>query len=110
MDPKVDLVANLDIRRLSAASTDGAARPPGTTRQLQPTTVVSAFLDAAAPRIRRDLQRYAKDRGPEDREDSWRRYRISMDLFSEFVGYVMSRRLLEAERQRVALAVAAPAP
>ena len=82
----------------------------------RPTTVVSGFFDAADPSVREALQRYAGKRvvsmdrqgldglNPFDKDDerlATTLYRISMDLYSQFVSYELSRRLLRAESVRL---------
>jgi len=101
----------LDVRQLQRAATDGAARQvrPGLTEQ--PVTAVSAILDASTPGTRHNLQRYAHERGPVKDRDAWVKYRINMDLYSEFVSYVMCWRLLRAETNRITpLAQVEPVP
>jgi hypothetical protein len=101
----------------------GAGVPPGAGalpgagargRVRQPVSVVSAFFDAADPEVRRKVQRYAVDRGATSEQDAvlfstvldrpdeaWRFYRINMDLYGDFVCYVMSWRVLKAETDRL---------
>lgn len=112
----------VDVRQLARAATDEAVLPPPAERGVpQPVNTVSAFFDAADPNVRGMLRRYAEDRGA-DRKDGlkerylyrgedrqWHLYRISMDLYSEFVSYVMSWRLMFAEQQRVAPQATPPA-
>ena len=93
--------ARIEIRKLTAAPTDETAQPrevdPG-----QPVTIVSGHYDAGVPRVRERLQDYGHERGAEASGDGgWRRYRLSMDLYTEFVSYVAGERLLDAERQRL---------
>ncbi|MEX0777242.1 MAG: hypothetical protein WD042_16180 [Phycisphaeraceae bacterium] len=102
VDQRVDSVDAASIRRLRTSATDPAPAVQTPASRRQPVTVASAVLDAGDPRVRELLEYYASQRGPVLEKDAWRRYRISMDLYSEFAAYVMSRRLLEAERQRVA--------
>ncbi|MEX0744263.1 MAG: hypothetical protein WD118_01565 [Phycisphaeraceae bacterium] len=97
--------AELDLRELSRASTDEMSRP-----ELPqpvgggPATVISGYYDAADPRVRDQLKTYGTQRGVEAHGTrDWRLYRISMDLYSEFVSYQVSWQLLEAERRRLAL-------
>lgn len=65
-------------------------------------TSVSAFFNAGDPIVRDKLERYAHNRGSFADRDSHVQYRISMDLYSEFVAYIISWRLLDAESKRVA--------
>jgi hypothetical protein len=114
----------VDIRQLAMADSGPQTQLPPETMD-QPVSSVSAFFDAASPQVRRAMRRYAHRRGP-DGSDRWHRlirlespaerqavraYRISMDLFSEFVSYEMSWRLLLAEMRRLgttSVAQAAP--
>jgi hypothetical protein len=109
VSPKVEQVEAVDVRRLSNAATGtqvdalmtSIAQPHGPMGVKQPTSIVSAVLDAGDPEVRKQLERYANKRGSTPDPDSWRRYRVSMDLYCEFVSYVMSWRLLDAERTRL---------
>lgn len=109
--------SSVDVRELvrSPAFTPAPARAA----QARPVSAVSAVIDASDPAMQEPMRAYAAGRSPQDRRPSaiqsfaashglggdpdhaWRRYRISMDLFVEFASYVMSRRLLEAETQRL---------
>lgn len=92
----------LDPRELTRSPTDPYNLPSQPQRTDQPVSVVSAFFDAADPAVRERLERYARDRGPEqERQRGWRLYRISIDLYSEFVSYLVSSRLLDVETQRL---------
>jgi len=94
----------VQLRYLSSAATAEQAyiQPPDIELD-QPVSQVSAAFDASDPAVRAELEKYAAARGAErgDRDD-WRRYRINMNLFREFVAAGMTRRLLEAEAQRLA--------
>lgn len=97
------------LQRLSWTSTD--SRPgPASSGMRQPVSIVSAVFDASDPDVRMGLERFAHDRGMSVDDESWRLYQINMDLYSEFVSYVMSWRLLRAEAQRLAPADPEPAP
>ncbi|MFA9479126.1 hypothetical protein ACERK3_12610 [Phycisphaerales bacterium AB-hyl4] len=96
----------LDMRELSRASTDEMSRPelPGSQIGGGPVTVISGYFDAADPRVREQLRTYGTQRGTEAHGTrEWRQYRISMDLYSEFVSYQVSWQLLEAEARRLNL-------
>ena len=100
------------IRRLSRAAVDGQTRPVDDSAGAdQPISVVSGFFDAADPGTRKRLQMYASRRGvePNDR-NVWRLYRISMDLYTEFVTHTVSSRLMDAEAARLAPPPAAEQP
>ena len=111
--PKLGLALELYV------STPRTSLPPGSVRELasaatprveplprqalrQPVSVVSGIFDAADPSVRAEMQRYAVQRGATGRNGGWRLYRISMDLYTQFVGYAMSGRLLQAEQTRLA--------
>ena len=76
----------------------------------QPVSIVSAFFDAADPDMRQGIRKYAQKRGAGPTSEAWHLYHVSMDLYSEFVSYVMSWRLLREEELRMALAVTHPTP
>lgn len=108
--PRYDAITAVDPRGLTSAATPG--EPPRQTvpKVKQPASTVSVYLDAADPDVRRKLQRYASGRRKDSDdplafirpdEESWHVYRISMDLYSEFVAYVMSWRLMKAETDRL---------
>lgn len=94
-----------DVRKLSSAAVDEATVLPGEQPTGQPVSTVSAFYDAADPEVRSLLQQYSVARGrqvdPKAEQPDWVPYRISMDLYTEFVSYAASSRLLRAERQRL---------
>lgn len=101
----------IDARRLTYAGTEN---PPNSTDQprpiKQPVTSVTFVLDAADPTTREQIQRYGQDRSADEKDKrSWRRYRISMDLFTEFASYVACWRLMQAEKQRITPAATEPA-
>ncbi len=65
-------------------------------------SALSDYLDAADPFVRDAMRRYAVERGLEgDNPVQWRSYRISMDLYSEFVAHELTARLLAAEARRI---------
>ncbi len=100
---------DLDVRQLTRAATGDQTHPYATgssrpmSRHEGVASGVSAFFDAASGDVRNKLQVYGGNRGgPDWHPEGWHRYRISMDLYSEFVTYVMSWRLLHAEKRRLA--------
>ncbi len=98
---KIDQYDAMKLRALSRQPVDDAVADFTVNKPAQPVSIVGAVLDASDPRTRGALEKYAVQRGPQNERDAWRRYRISIDHYSEFVAYVMSYRLLEAERQRL---------
>jgi hypothetical protein len=95
----------IDVRALAWAAVDEESRPaasPTLGTHDQPVTVSASHYDAADPIVRDALHRYATERGvdPED-EHSYRLYRLSMDLFSEFASHQAVAHLLQAERHRL---------
>ena len=111
VNKRVEYFDSLNVRKLTRAATGQGALPPRS-KMKKPPSNVSAYFDAADPGTRRRLMRYARDRSQEqNRHDQpWQIYRINMDLYSEFVSYVMSWRLLRAESQRIAPPTAQPTP
>ena len=99
VNPKVDRGDALDVRRLVRTPTGDAVTSPGT-RLKQPVSLISGFFDAADAAVHEQLKHYAIQR-KRATEQSWRTYRISMDLYTEFVTDLMCRRLMQAEAQRV---------
>ena len=70
--------------------------------QRQPITAVNGFFDASTPGIRRLLKKYARDHGQDERDrKTWRTYRLSKDLYTEFVANIVCQRLMTAENQRL---------
>lgn len=101
----------LDVRRLSSAPTDRLSRPSVARRKTRPASTVSGFYDAAEPALRKRLWRYAWHRGVEqDHPANAQLYRISMDLYSEFVTRAVTTRLLHLEDQRMRRRSAAADP
>jgi hypothetical protein len=104
----------INIRHLTRAATSNQTNPVHKVHGQAPihlplreqgiASSVSAYFDAADFDVQKQLKKYAGNRsndgmlGP---QDNWHRYRISMDLYSEFVTYVMSWRLLREEARRL---------
>ncbi|MEO1238000.1 MAG: hypothetical protein AAFX76_14545, partial [Planctomycetota bacterium] len=95
--------STLDTRELSAAATDSAATLPyAAAASRQPVTALGGFFDAADPNALDLLTAYLAERNrDEDLELAIRRHTLSIDLFSEFVSYQLTTKLLDAERLRV---------
>ena len=106
---KVEYHDAINVRQLSRAATAVGSLPEQPDLR-QPVSTVSAVFDAAHQDVQEKLKRYATGRGRPPDRGSWYRYRISMDLYSEFVSYVMSWRLLWSETQRIAPVTNQPAP
>lgn len=101
-----------ELRRMNAAGTDplgqasgqpGPGNFPGSeSLRSRPAAALSMVFSASDPHTVKMLQQYAGNRGRDaEGEDAWHRYRVSMDLYSEFVSYVVSWRLLRSEAQRL---------
>ena len=67
----------------------------------QPIAQATAHLDAANGEVLRRLKAYAQGRTPPEGAAGWRRYLLSMDLYSEFAAHEAMRRLFKAEWQRL---------
>ncbi len=94
---------SFDSRRLTWAGTEGGTIPGrGYQTPDQPVTAISDFYDAADPVTRDQLEDYGKRRGINEGkfEHNARMFRISMDLYSEFVSHQVCSRLLASERVR----------
>ncbi|MEM7578033.1 MAG: hypothetical protein AAF328_11245 [Planctomycetota bacterium] len=102
LDPKHES-SRFDIRKLSRAASDRDFRFEGYAATDQPVSTLSTFFDAAAPDIQDAMQRYAVHRGVDYAATSadTRLYRISADLYADFVAHEVCRRLLIAESQRI---------
>lgn len=90
---------SLDTRSMTKAA--NANELPGLRFHLQPVTQVGSYFDAANGRVLQQLQDYAKGRVPHDSAAEWRRYLLSIDLFSEFVSYELMRRIFATEWDRL---------
>ncbi len=98
---RIDRGDAANLRRLTTAATDPSPGLASNAALSQPVTIVGAVLVASDPQTRELLEYYGAHRGSEGEQGTWRMYRISMDLYSEFAAYVMGRNLLEAEGRRV---------
>ncbi len=90
---------NVDSRELTYQATGD--RPGVTTVHRQPVAQASGYYDAANHQVIGDLHTYAIGRTPLQSPSGWRRYLLSMDLYSEFVSYMLTRELLEHEWHRL---------
>ena len=108
-DPGLPPEADMDVRKLAKAAVEEQSLPRGgengfrlTADGNQPYAVVSTHLDAADPQTRYRLEDWARYRGTGwETPGEWRKYRISMDLYSEFVSHEVVRRVLLAEKLRL---------
>ena len=67
-----------------------------------PVTAIAGHYDASDPDVALLLEAYAVERGPDGTSEmTRRRYRISIDLYTEFVSYQLTSRLIDAERLRL---------
>ena len=95
----------IDLRKLISAPVGQAVDPALLMRPDPPVSVVSGFYDATDPGVHEQLVAYAHQRDnavDDDPARGWRRYQIDMDLYTEFVTYLVSRQLLRVEQQRLA--------
>lgn len=89
-------------RKLTEASTEHQVVAPQPRAARQPVDQISGYYDAASPKVREQLQAYAADRGMNDHSpDNSRLYRLSMNLYTEFVSHEMTARLMQAECRRI---------
>lgn len=102
LDPKHES-AKFDIRKLSRAASDRDFRFEGYTSNDQPVSALSMFFDAAHPAVQDRMSQYVIHRGTDYGVTSAdaRLYRISSDLYADFVAYEVCRRLMQAETQRL---------
>lgn len=70
-------------------------------------SVVSETLDANSGETRERVRQYAEGRHDPKSALAWKRYVSSMNLYGKFACYEMSRRLFEAEHQRLGSAATA---
>ncbi len=94
-----------NLRDLIRAGTDDVPPPDQQTRPSRPVSVVSGFYDAADPAVHQQLVKYAAMRSGQDEDDpasDWHLYQIDMDLYTEFVTYLVSKQLLRVEQERLA--------
>ncbi len=108
---------SIDTRDLTRAATADQSSPYARgggqpmTRRDGVASGVSLFLDAATTEVRDKLKLYGGDRGGQNHHpEAWHRYRISIDLYSEFATYVASWRLMRAEARRLQELAAPGAP
>jgi hypothetical protein len=89
----------LDSRQLTYAATGD--RPGLTISHSQPVAQASGYFDAANHQVLADVREYAIGRTPLESPSGWRRYLLSMDLYTEYVSYTLTRQLLESEWRRM---------
>jgi hypothetical protein len=102
------LAPPLDTRDLTRAPSSNEL--PGVIAFTQPVSQVSHHFDAADGTTLKYLRHYATGRVPHDSAAGWRRYLLSIDLYSEFVSHELMRRLFDAEWKRLTTPASAPAP
>jgi len=104
-DPQRLSAQATNLRDLVRAGVDDITPPEQTNKPRRPVSVVSGFYDASDPAVHEKLMTYAATRGDQDEHDperSWRLYQIDMDLYTEFVTYLVSKELLRVEQDRLA--------
>jgi len=112
-DPRRPSAHATDLRQLVRAGTDSVTPPEQSNRSNTPVSVVSGFYDAADPAVHQQLVKYASSRSGQDEDDparGWRLYQIDMDLYTEFVTYLVSKKLLRVEQDRLAPPMLAAEP
>lgn len=70
-------------------------------QNMKPASQFSGYFDAANGSVIKRLRDYAVGRIPDDSPSGWRRYILSMDLYTEFVSHELMRRLFAAEWSRL---------
>jgi len=101
INERLDQLEALQLRKLTVAASEAAPNLTPQRPVRNPASIVTGVFNAADPATRDLLVQYGTHRGPQKEPEAWRRYRISMDLYTEFVAYTLSWRLLDAERQRL---------
>lgn len=91
----------LDVSKLRYQPTEYRAFPNSTFADA-PASVVSDHLDGKNHEVLMDVQRYAAGRHDRGSALGWRRFLVSMDLYTEFAAWRMVGRLLEHEWIRLA--------
>ncbi len=109
VDERFEYPEALDVRKLTMAATSETAMLP-TTQLDQPVSTVSAILDASDPKVEGHLMQYARSHGRGPREGLESLYRISMDLYTQYVTGTVSEALMVAEQRRLHPAAPPPAP
>lgn len=111
-DPQRESAHTTNLRDLVRAGTEEMP-PEQSNRPRRPVSVVSGFYDASDPAVHEQLVTYAASRGEQDKRDpsrGWRLYQIDMDLYTEFVTYLVSKQLLRVEQHRLAPPLLAAEP
>ncbi len=89
----------MSTRRLTRAATSDEL--PGFIVHEAPIAQAGNYYDAANGTVRRNLMAYAYGRAPHDSPAGWRRYLLSIDLYSEFVSHELTREIFDAEWGRL---------
>ncbi len=104
-NPRRAAAQSTDLRKLISAPTGEPIDPAVLARPDPPVSVVSGFYDATEPGVHEQLVDYAQQRDDAVEDGpgrGWRLYQNDMDLYTEFVTYLVSRQLLRVEKQRLA--------
>lgn len=91
--------ATIDPSALRSARSE--AQSGAELRSIGALSVVSDTLDASSGATRERVRIYAQGRHDPDSPRGWQRYLVSMGLYAKFACFEMSRRLFDAERQRL---------
>lgn len=95
-----DAGATLDPRKLVSAATELSL--PSRPFADAPLSVASEHLDGANHEVQLAVQAYAEGRHEPASALGWKRYLASMSLFTKFVSFRLTGRLLDQERLRLA--------
>ena len=95
-------IASLDPTQLRVSPTDPTLSQ--SVQTARPESVVSDYLDANNHQVLASLQDYARGRYDRTNPLGWRKYLVSMDLYTEFAAFEAVAHLLQAERARLAAA------
>ncbi len=91
--------SGIDPMKLRTAPTDATAMAAAP--RTEPESIVQDYLDANNHSTLLALQRYAEGRHDRTNALGWRKYLVSMDLYTEFAAYISVEHLLQAEQARL---------
>jgi hypothetical protein len=100
---------DIDPFTLQTATSDPTMNRPKTGSE-EPESVVGVYLDGVNHQVLTELQAYAVGRHDRTGPLGWRKYLVSMDLYTEFAAFTAVSRLLDKERARVSGVAAVEVP